>query len=577
MELSLKTFTPIHIGNGEELYALDYVIHNKTYYRITQNQFLKFLGNDEKLLTDYVSWIQKNSAEISTLDQNRERARQSKNRTAEKNYNQELNIARQNFNLLKFAQKHNLVDKFYDFLKKQCDVNAETPIFPHGNQIKGALKIGNNHLYIPATSIKGSVRTALLFSVLNKTKEGLIKEMIEEQFKKLKSDIGMNEDRKRQQLDELIDQFCFYCGVEIKKDSGKVETKTNDEKFDLMKLVSFSDAILNNNSNPMGIGKVNLYIGGKQQSQTPYVEYIKEGQYLSNKFHFNIDFLVSIKSTIKNENNKSFIETNNKKNWIGITEKVKMLFNLDINDLTQDNKEEKRYEVENHILQCVYDFSQVQKESDNKWFENFKSEDATNSFKSKMIEPFDKIKNQEFMVRLGYATGFTGMTEILYLKKFSQIFKILFENIMIDFNIGKIPQNREKYFEKIPKSRRMITEQEEIKPMGWIILADKNNAETLSSMEVKPEKSLLELALEVKPEYLKLGIKVRKGIEINAKVIKSGKPNRVKLLISESDQPEFNLSGYTSELAENTIVIVKINDIHDKKGILTVGYCRPKL
>ena len=33
MRLYLKTITPLHIGNGEELNALDYIINNNNYYK----------------------------------------------------------------------------------------------------------------------------------------------------------------------------------------------------------------------------------------------------------------------------------------------------------------------------------------------------------------------------------------------------------------------------------------------------------------------------------------------------------------------------------------------------------------
>ena len=45
MKAVLKSITPIHIGNGEELHALDYVINSqtKTYYRISQKLFFDFI------------------------------------------------------------------------------------------------------------------------------------------------------------------------------------------------------------------------------------------------------------------------------------------------------------------------------------------------------------------------------------------------------------------------------------------------------------------------------------------------------------------------------------------------------
>jgi len=57
MKLYLKTITPVHIGNGEELNALDYILYNNTFYKISQNQFLEFLCVNNVSYIDYANWI----------------------------------------------------------------------------------------------------------------------------------------------------------------------------------------------------------------------------------------------------------------------------------------------------------------------------------------------------------------------------------------------------------------------------------------------------------------------------------------------------------------------------------------
>ena len=47
MKLYLKTITPLHIGNGEELYSLDYVINNNEFFHVSQNLFLQFLKEND--------------------------------------------------------------------------------------------------------------------------------------------------------------------------------------------------------------------------------------------------------------------------------------------------------------------------------------------------------------------------------------------------------------------------------------------------------------------------------------------------------------------------------------------------
>jgi CRISPR-associated protein Csm5 len=584
MEITLKTISPVHIGNGEKLYALDYIIHNNFYYRVTQNQFLKFLGSDEKLSGEYAKWIVDIQNRIDELETAKKKVGKNEDISQRNDYNQKLNTERQNFNLLKFAQKHNLQNQFLIFLQKHCNVKTATSITPKGNQIAGALKTGTEQLYLPGTSIKGSVRTALLFNVLCSTNE-TIENIIKTQFHKLKNNSKLKDNERTQQLDDSLDQFCFYCETEIEK-QGRKEIKKDDEKFDLMKLVIFSDGILDSQKDALGLGKVDLYIVQKdvrsgnfeasKQLQTPIVEYIQENQDIRSQFNFNIDFLFVLKDKIQTADNTSFITIAGKKQWIGISEKIKTLFGLDINSLTKENLESKREGVLHYILNCVHSFSKAQKEADEAWFENFKKHDLANKYHQRIKPNYDIISNQEKLIRLGYATGFSGMTELLYIKQSSQSLQDLFKEIMECFKIGNSQQNKGKYtarIDKFPKSRRMITESESIKPMGWLLLVEsgdellnKNIANSTQS------KSPIEQSLEAKPDYYKGKIKQdAKGIE--AKVIKSGKPNKVKLFIAEGNEPDMDLFGYSSELPEGSIILVKINQYNQKKNIITqIGF-----
>ena len=43
MKLRLQTYSPVHIGTGEELISMDYVILGQDYYRVSQDKFIQFL------------------------------------------------------------------------------------------------------------------------------------------------------------------------------------------------------------------------------------------------------------------------------------------------------------------------------------------------------------------------------------------------------------------------------------------------------------------------------------------------------------------------------------------------------
>ena len=578
MELTLKTLSPVHVGNGEELYPLDYIIHKGIYYRITQNQFLKFLGSDLELIHQYANWIEITTKEIESLENQKHQAKRAKNTAGEKDYNQKLNQIRKNFNLLSFVNKHNKHSQFIDFLKQNCKTKIPTELYTF-NQIRGSLKTASEEFYVPATSLKGSVRTALLYHFLQEdNNHNNLLNYIRQQFFKAKEE--KKKEKAKKFLDDKMDQSCFYCWVEVKDK----KIKKDDEKFDLMKLVSFSDAMLVDKTVDFGVGKVDLYLVKKDrkrgwqagvQKQTPIVEYIPENIDLSTLFNFNIEFFLEVKNRIKYENGSSFIPIAGKKHWIGIVERVEKLFKLDIRTITPQNIEVKRQEVLMHILDCVYKFSEAQKKADQNWLENFSKNDSQKDYAPYIEKGYETVHEYKETIRLGYATGFSGMTELLYIKQTNQTqLHQLFEEIMEYFDIGNSWKNQGEYkanIKKFPKSRRLISEPEVIKPLGWLILAEKGKEPKVTFKSLGEAISVAEQALEAKPEYFK-GNRLRGGVELNAKVIKSGKPNKVRVYIAEGNEPEMDLVGYSSEIEEGSIVIVRINNITKKGVIQQVGF-----
>lgn len=120
---------------------------------------------------------------------------------------------------------------------------------------------------------------------------------------------------------------------------------------------------------------------------------------------------------------------------------------------------------------------------------------------------------------------------------------------------------------QFPKSRRFITQQNEILPLGWLYISEKGKPE-ITIEEEKP-KTVEQLSLDAKPEYFKGTLK--KGSDINAKVMKSGKPNKIKLFIAEDNEPEMDLTGYNNPINLGSIIIVKI-EMNNQGKILNVRF-----
>lgn len=615
MELILKTISPVHIGNGEELYALDYVIHNGIYYRITQNQFLKFLVsmNDDTLLAKYAGWI--NETEQQMIDIKFEKNKASREEKGD--FNKQLSEVEERFNLKEFCKSCNLFPNFLKFLNENSKILKISNVQNIKHEIRSLINIQPNHYYFPATSIKGSVRTALLYYFLKNKADSneiinLLKPKIDDLEKKqipitqtynkklewerdakrkkkvtkeYKKDIVKLADDYTKKLDDDLQQLCFYC-----TEKGDI-----DEKFDLMKLLKISDGIIQEKNNVVGIGNVDLYVisqqikeqftekefirkGSARQTQTSAVEYIKENISVGTTIDFNIDFILALKNQMRN--NKIMIKKDNQETevWISLTTKLKNVFNLDIETLNENNKEVKRQEVLHHILNCTYEFSKAQKNADNQWLRRFESQplfprdySKTSTFKDdteKLKIGLSMVSNHN-SIRIGYGTGFQGTTEALYLLGAENLKTIFAKMVKLGLitNAGVYVDTAENFdITQFPKSRRFITQQNEILPLGWLSITEKGKPEII--IEEEKPKSIMEQAMETKPEYYSGRIK-EKATGINAQVIKSGKPNKVKLFIAEDNEPEMDLIGYSSELKEGTIILVKINQYNQKKNQIT--------
>ena len=123
------------------------------------------------------------------------------------------------------------------------------------------MKTSNNIPYVPGSSIKGVVRTALLYNFLSNTNKKVIAEIIksniqdfmkEKQLYNIRKEEFEKNNRGKQFFERFstdkyfktfgdkIEQLAFYCKAIDEND----KTKNDDDRFDILKLLSISDAIL---------------------------------------------------------------------------------------------------------------------------------------------------------------------------------------------------------------------------------------------------------------------------------------------------------------------------------------------
>ena len=606
MEVLFKTLTPLHIGNGEELNPLDYIKLNSVYCRINQRQFLDFIKNDDSIIEKYNEWVIGSKNKIDQLEyENRKQwANNSKG-----DFYQQLSALRKEFNLLSFIEKNtSLKNNFINFLNESKDIVKIRYSAEPKDHIRGLMKTSNNFPYVPGSSIKGAVRTALLYNFLSNTDKKVIAEIIisniqdfskEKQMYNIRKEEFEKNNRGKQFFERFstdkyfktfggkIEQLAFYCKAIDEND----KTKDDDDRFDILKLLSFSDAILEKNE--ITLANLNLYLilkekdrysgkfeeTAKRQTQAPCVEAIPENSFFRVDIDFNIQFLLNLKDKIQNDS----VIQGDKTVWIGIREKVKNIFNLDIYEITKENAEQKQKGVIEHIFYCMRQFSKDQLEFEKKWIADFTAKDRSNQFRNKIITGYKPIfENEGILLHLGFTSGFFGLTEFLFYKSDNEL-KSLIKQVMELFSIGDKPgtdkkrRPDEKYTanpDKFPKSRRLTEVNGALKPMGWIQLSNNEELEALNLKFKNEPESFEEVARKVReakdPKLFTGKLKQGAG-PIDAEVVKSGNPNFVKLFIEGIEYP-VEMRGNNSPLETGKIVVVFINQITAKGEIKQVGF-----
>ncbi len=582
MKLFLRTLSPLHIGTGEELTPMDYLVYQRKFYRIDQDRLFQLTA---KLLPDggarkLGDWISDQFAAMNETRDNKELS----------SLNDDMNVFRffeqmkKGAEFLKALQAQPFADEAIPVLidERTRNRHRDAAVLPLG-QVRGMAKNGRGYPYLPGSSLKGSLRTALLFqSLSNFGDKGDIDRILRDQLSRRV---------KKERFALPLVQDIFNCGVKHLRDG---ELKTDDEKMDLLKLVRLSDARLKPSGNALQLAKINIYLVEKsqlkdtrqkadfravQQPQTSYCETVPRGNILETELDFDIEFLLQIKKNLRGGG----IPAGDNLQWIGIEKKVKQLFGLDLQTLTEENKEEKRTAVLQHLMDQWAAFSRRQILSHKNWLAHFGKNDR-NGYTPRIERGWKPVfdRQERHLVHLGYGTGFQGMTAMLYFLEDARL-ESLYKTVLETFGIGNKPGNKGVYkvnMERFPKSRRLIEESDRvIRPLGWLEWVDENATAGFEEEEITGTETNAEgpevPAKPVEPEFFTGKLNFKKPPELDAVVVFSGRPNRVKVWFSPDNMPELTLNGYANPLEEGTVIVVR--SVVNKKGeLVQVSFSKQK-
>lgn len=408
MKVRIKTLTPVHIGTGKELSSTDF--YNN--YRISFDKLCDYIYEKEgdKFL-DYLN------------DEN-------------------------NLNSLTITK---LISEFKlnpNEVIKNCGIyRLNTSLTKNTREIFKT----NNQLTIPGSSLKGAIRTALLYKVL-KNKPEFVHQYLERIDLKINRAEAKNFDRIMKTMDEDLIVEAFHYGV--KNNDGKVSYR--DQQFDLLKLLYVSDSSGVTLDNNCDVNEIKVYALKKDK---PHLGFSIFAECISpfTEFEFEIKFDVAfVKQLAKDFTNpKSKV---GKEVFIDADKKLKNLFGIDIQNLN-DIREEK---IINKILSDLIDFGKKVSDIEKKFVDLLKSNNGFSKLNT--LYSFDK------KFKIGYGSGFHAMT-IFPLLYFERGLKTKAEKIYRALRIGQHRNKQPMKIDEFPFTRKYNVSNQ-VDALGWVTLSD---------------------------------------------------------------------------------------------------------
>ncbi len=307
MKIKLKTITPIHIGTGKELTPLDFFNNS----RIDYDKLFELLSVEKK--DEFFEWL--DSVEVRSFSVN----------AIQKKFNIKPQEIINNCSLYRFNQS------FRD-------------------KVRESIKDSSNRIFIPGSSLKGTIRTALLYKVLSSKSELLsshIQNLVDKASKFLEQ--GRRTDPIKKSADDKLEEEIFICGVK-KIIHNQPQVVYSDQKYDLLKLLYITDSTSVKTDESGEISDIKVYVLKKNAPHSNYplfAESISKNTILEFDISFDIEFLKKAQALLREKNNDF-----GKKYFIGIEDKLKDLFDIDIMDETEFSEEK----IVNGIIKSLFEY-----------------------------------------------------------------------------------------------------------------------------------------------------------------------------------------------------------------------------
>jgi len=380
-ECKIQTLTPVHIGSGNKYSPSEYIspkVKNKKgnivhlIRRITFDNYYSNLNDDKQ-------------AEFLE------------------------NISNYNFKLSDFDSKISKEYKRYDSINR-TQIKFPNEIIEHVRTL--------DDLYIPGSSLKGAIKTALLYNLIDYSDFDNIERLFQRRGGK-----------------ESLPHYDNFSNTFFSSQRGG-----KSAQYDISKFFQVFD------STSIRLSDIHAIVSvmGKKDSYDGF-EYYKRNQRVVESFFETIPNKKVLKSKISINYNSDIYENPNLKNKkLNLKDKEKL---LDINN----------------IKNCIYNFSKDLIEYELEFLDKYSySNNDLKDVNTKLIkyyEKFDEINSPETpIIKLGSGSGFMAMTIGIKIKKLDAE---LFERVRKALRTNSYPY-------EFPKSRKIIKRNS--MPLGWVKL-----------------------------------------------------------------------------------------------------------
>ncbi len=568
----LKTITPLHIGNNQQYEIFDFVKQNNKIYLINIYELLEFASEqNSEILNEFNDFIE----EILKIAE-----KKSENQESNQFLKEKLKL----YNFFKNG-KDKILKEYLNYIEKNKKSNVLLGQFDENKKfhIKSQLKHPSGSPYIPGSSIKGAIRTALLFDIIKQsdnTKTTILNKALGKAYNDAEKSLINNKNNKH--LDKIkkifaeeLEKNYFYSTYEepqknIYATSPNQIKEEFDEKYDLLKFLRISDANLSDHSKKNQeyyyvIKKSLLILKDKEpQHQTPYIEAINENLIFEFTIDFDIFYLFEL-SKLYDYNHNAIIEKDKNekiisKKWINLREKIQSIYGIDIKNLNQNNLNDfKKNIIQNIINKIIIFFNEIKKF--NIEFSKKIKDKKSYLFDEKQSKTFDSQKSDSsFYLNLAFASGFYTTTIYLYFYKLYKIdpnnkLAMLFNDTMQLLEIGK--KNKNSFnFSTFPVSRTVFEHNNQYFHFGITEISSSLQHLT-SPTSTTPE----DLSV-----YFIDASKIKKGSKVNAKILKHENGQLFfELLLNNYNYDKNFRINYGTKIEPQSIIEVLIRDL-DKRN-----------